>query len=353
MRPLFVSQVGRFIACAGGAWRWCLLLVALPVSTACLGPGPAVPATTSTLGSRTDATSTGARAPVAQPPFAPDGPFNRPIPPDPVIDAGSAAMVAYLARKNAAFAGLFEFGIPIWDGSDRSPRRWVTCRMDPVWGACPFSGAPVPIPPGAHPHRGSDGAMVIVDWSNGHSYEFWQAQEAGDRWVTSWGAVQDLRGPGFGGKGSSTAAGASRLAGVVRVSEIEAGRIPHALAMSIDNACARTFRAPALKTDGESTRGDCTPEGARLQLDPAIDVDAIAGITPAERMVAKALQIHGAYVIDKGGAPMAISFELARDAISASRPGAVYQAAGLAWDYFDMPRVPWARLRVLAHADGS
>ncbi|MGC4092978.1 MAG: hypothetical protein QM756_34850 [Polyangiaceae bacterium] len=65
------------------------------------------------------------------------------------------------------------------------------------------------------------------------------------------------------------------------------------------------------------------------------------------------MQEFGAYVVDKGGAPMTISFELARDATSARAPGAVYLNNGFAWDYFDMPKLPWARLRVLRAWDGS
>ena len=141
-------------------------------------------------------------------------------------------------------------------------------------------------------------------------------------------------------------AGASRLGGVVRVSEIQAGVIEHALVVQSDNVCAGVFRAPALKTDGDSTRADCIPEGARLQLDPSIDVSRIAGITPAERTVARALQRYGAYVIDRGGAPLSLSFERAPDATAGS-PGAVYTRAGLSWDYHGMPKVPWKRLRVL------
>jgi hypothetical protein len=144
-----------------------------------------------------------------------------------------------------------------------------------------------------------------------------------------------------------------RLAGVIRVHEIEQGVISHALVMSIDNACKDVFREPALKTDGTSTREDCTPRGARLQLHPGIDLGALPELTKAERAVARALQEYGVYVIDSGGAPMAISFELARDASSASDPGAVYAAAGLAWDYYALSHVPWRRLRVLRQWDGS
>ncbi|MGC4092979.1 MAG: hypothetical protein QM756_34855 [Polyangiaceae bacterium] len=206
-------------------------------------------------------------------PFADDSPFNVPIPTGPRLDERSAAMVQFLARRAGANALLYEFAIPIWDADAATPRALVTCSMSPQWGACPFEeGAPIPAL--AHAHSGSDGAMVVVDWRAQRSYEFWQFRRQGPSLITSWGSVQALDGSGFSDRGSSTAAGASRLGGVVRTFELEAGRIPHALVMSVDNSCARTFRTPARKTDGESTRDDCTPQGARLQLDPSIALDS-------------------------------------------------------------------------------
>jgi len=191
--------------------------------------------------------------------------------------------------------------------------------------------------------------MTIIDPAAGTVDEYWQARRVSGGWTTSWGAIRSLSGSGWGG--TSTGAGASRLAGVVRVAEIEGGQVPHALALQSDTACAGTFRTPAIKTDGVSTRSDCVPEGSRLQLDPAIDVAAIPNITPGERAVARALQIYGGYLIDRADTSLSVSFELAPDA-SPTSPGTVYKRAGFAWDYFGMPHVPWAKLRVLAAGNG-
>ena len=89
------------------------------------------------------------------------------------------------------------------------------------------------------------------------------------------------------------------------------------------------------------------PEGSRIQLDPSINVDAIPGITPAEKVIAKTLQTYGAYVVDKGGARMAFLFEEIPGATS-SNPGAAWSNAGLKWDYYDMSKIPWSQLRVIA-----
>ena len=72
-----------------------------------------------------------------------------------------------------------------------------------------------------------------------------------------------------------------------------------------------------------------------------------ASITPAEKVIAKTLQTYGAYVVDQGNSALAFIFQTVPGATS-SNPGAEYTSAGLAWDYADMPDIPWSALRVLA-----
>ena len=281
-------------------------------------------------------------------PFAATSPFNVPVGAAPRVDGNSAAMIARASRAGLGYANLVEFGIPIFVASPSTPRQPVTCTISD-WGPCPLAASPRPIPANAAPNTGSDGVMTIIDPAAGTVDEYWQARRVSGGWTTSWGAISSLSGSGWGG--TSTGAGASRLAGVVRVAEIEGGQVPHALALQSDTACAGTFRTPAIKTDGVSTRSDCVPEGSRLQLDPAIDVAAIPNITPGERAVARALQIYGGYLIDRADTSLSVSFELAPDA-SPTSPGTVYKRAGFAWDYFGMPHVPWAKLRVMAAGNG-
>ncbi len=281
-------------------------------------------------------------------PFATTSPFNVPVRTAPRIDAKSAAMITQIGRAGLGYANLVEYGIPIFVASSTTPRLPVNCTIT-TWGPCQLEVGPRPSPTNAAPNSGSDGVMTIIDPVANTVDEYWQADRTSAGWNTSWGSISSLSGSGWGS--TSTGAGASRLAGVVRISEIAAGQIPHALVLQSDTACAKVFRAPATKTDGLSTRTDCVPEGARLQLDPAINVAAIPNITPGERAVARALQVYGAYLIDRADTPLSVSFELAPDA-SSSSPGTVYQKAGFAWDYFGMPHIPWKKLRVLASATG-
>lgn len=280
-------------------------------------------------------------------PFATGSPFRTPLLNTPTLDPNSRAMAASMSRDNSLYSNLVEFGIPIYHATPTTPRYAIRCTMP--WGPCPFDGYRVPIPTDAKPSPGSDGAMVVIDPSTRRTFEFWQARRAGDQWTTSWGGVADLDGDGWKQMhGNSTGSGASRLGGVIRVSEIQQNEIPHALALQSNNVCANEFRSPATKTDGTSTRSDCIPEGAKVRLDPAVNLDSL-NLTPAARTVARAMQTYGGYVMDVGGAPLSVSFELDTTAVNGSI-GRTYKKAGLRWDYDSLRGVPWDRLQVLAHS---
>lgn len=274
-------------------------------------------------------------------PFADSSPWRKQIPSDPPVDVKSAEMIAYVQAKPGVFANLVEFGIPIYGVNSDTPVHTVECR-ESNYGLCPFAGWPVPIPDDAKPNSGSDHVLVTVDESSGNVFEFWQAENKDAQWTTAFAAVNSVAGSGWGG--AATGSGASRLAGVIRVAEIEKGEIPHALALQSSNACPE-FRAPALKSDGTSDRADCIPEGALLQLDPSLDLDKL-GLSKGELAVAKALQRYGGYLMDVAATPMSMSFELDREAES-GQIGKTYREAGFRWDYDSMEHIPWQKLRVL------
>ena len=63
-------------------------------------------------------------------------------------------------------------------------------------------------------------------------------------------------------------------------------------------------------------------------------------------MVARAMQVYGAYVVDGTDAPLSVAFEM--DTTSGESVGTAYQDAGLHSDYDPLHGVPWDRLQVLA-----
>lgn len=274
--------------------------------------------------------------------FGRDNPWNVPIPSDPVLDEDSDALVAALARERAGYALLYEHGLPVYESDAETPRYEIECTED--WGPCGLEEGPVPVPAGARPSPG-DGAMVVIDRDSDRVFDFWLARRtAQGGWEAAWGTQTTVDGDGQGG---ATGAGIDLLAGLVRTYEIRAGRIDHALTFASDLSCPDVFRHPATKTDGSSTRRPCLPQGARVQLDPSIDVRRIPDITPGEIAVAEALQKYGAYLRDSGAAPMAYAFERPTDEAD---PYPV--VAEFPWDYYGMPHIPWERLRVLRQWDG-
>jgi len=289
-------------------------------------------------------------------PFAANSVWNSAIPPRPAVMHDSAGLVAQL-NSGQHTADLNDYAIPIYDASATSPDVAVSCTEG--WGACPLPSR-IRLPGGAVPNVGSDHAMVVIDWSTvpSTSYEFWDAADPSDNTIrTAWGGtapnVQNGSGTAYdaGTTGSATATNVSRLAGVIRLREMQAGSIPHALVIATSAACSDYHRYPAAKTDGPYTGADCIPEGARIQLDPSAD---ITSLPPGQQIIARALQMYGAYVIDTSSAPFAMAFEA--DPTLIGRHGhvpAAYSAAGLSWDYYDMSSIPWQHLQVLQQWDGA
>lgn len=280
-------------------------------------------------------------------PFSDASPWNTPILSSINVDPNSDAIVAKLAT-GLHTAGIKEFGVPIYFADASTPKVSITCIQ--TGGTCGLAGQQVPIPAAAQPSTGTDGNLVVVDIAANKSYEFYQYKN--DRATTTWGGTFALDGDGIGNAQNwAVNAGLSRLAGVVRTYEIQAGKIDHALVFStsfcLGPANGTNFRAPAIRTNGMYTGADGIPLGARIQLDPTVNLDTLPGITAGEKTVGKALQQYGAYAVDCGKDPMSFAFE-----DPAGKPDP-YAAAGITQDHFDMNHLPWNTMRVLQSWNSS
>lgn len=292
------------------------------------------------------------------PPFNSSSPYNRPIPPNPALDSNQA-MVDLINAAIAPLIHIYEYAPRIYYVDGNSERRiQVTCTEP--WGVCELSRVRggVSIPFGAQGAVGDDAHMVVWDTVNRVSYEFWRYRYpngTAPEGQTSWGGYVSVAGNGVDrpknkglGAGGATGSDISRLAGIIRLDEVKAGIIPHALVGPTNNSC-NTWRWPALKSDGWSTRADCIPEGAHMQLDPSIDLNTVSGMRPIDKMVATALQVYGWYNVDNGGEPTDgsstkwyIQFEVDPTATgpncpawggTGKEPGATYCNAGFGGDY--------------------
>jgi hypothetical protein len=200
----------------------------------------------------------------------------------------------------------------------------------------------VPIPAGVQPSPGSDGHVTIVSKSTGCEYDFWGVTVSADGGLTAkWANVISLSRSGVFTNGpAARASGFALLAGLILPTDLRRGRIDHALVFAYPFTKAGGPVPPAIGSDGETQGAQAIPEGARVQLDPSLDLSTL-GLRPYEFMVARALQEYGAYISDTGGA---IIFPVAHPQ---SWPRNPY--VGLLPDdtYVSLGRIPLERLRVL------
>jgi hypothetical protein len=81
----------------------------------------------------------------------------------------------------------------------------------------------------------------------------------------------------------------------MRINELEAGVISHALALAITYTCAGVFAAPAQRTDGSSAAPNCIPEGSHFRLDPSLHLASL-NLPHFVYMMAVAAQKYGIYI---------------------------------------------------------
>jgi hypothetical protein len=280
-----------------------------------------------------------------------------PIPASPTLDTDSAAMVTGLTGVGSKHqAWMADAGVAIINTQNVTPsvpRFKFQFKNVPLWGADPFTGYRVPVTTGTVIPTGTDGLMGVADPDSSQVFTVWQASLTQDNWYGSWGGRADISGDGIEQVGGSRTNKVSPYAGVIRRREIAAKDIPHAL-MFYTNVCHTSqYRHPAQATDGTNSATGVAPipQGARIQLDPSLDLTAISGITQAERTIGKALQTYGAYCVGNvaSASPVTMGFLFEYG----GNPAAEYVTAGLTADYYDMTKIPWASLRVLKKWDGT
>lgn len=232
-------------------------------------------------------------------PFSDNSPWNTPIPASPEIDPNSGAMIAQLQQSTSPvfWINIYTYTVPIWMANSSTPEYKVTCTE----GYCGPDFDHVPIPDEAVPDPGSDAHMLILDLERHKSWDMWLARKSQDgSWTAGFGTTFDLNGDGVKpyGQGSARGSGFPLAAGLIYASEVKAGRIRHALVMAYDwpRDC---LVYPASTNCGLSSDPNAIPIGARLQLDPSLDLDSL-GLSPGAKVVARAMQEYGVYVGDNG-----------------------------------------------------
>jgi hypothetical protein len=87
------------------------------------------------------------------------------------------------------------------------------------------------------------------------------------------------------------------IGGTMLLHELKTGRIDHALAINLPAPRSGVFAWPAQRTDGTGP-ATALPEGARLRLDPTLDVSTLH-LPKLTRIIARAAQRYGFVVRDQ------------------------------------------------------
>ncbi len=249
-------------------------------------------------------------------PFAPTSFWNTPIPDHPEIDVRNAEFVRHLmatvSDKRAVYVNATEWTIPVYRvRSSQVPMVQIfpmRIRGEHCGFAPNFDGW-APIPPEARPDPMQDSHMCIIDEDRDLVYDFFAIHHRDGQYVTRSAVTYPLHGSGVLDEipfrfepgtsvhdyGPCRAAGTALLGGLVFHEEIARGAIEHKLALATDVNEHQKYVWPAIWTDGFTPGG--IPEGAVLQLDPALDL-ARFGLCPAARTLAVALQKYGMVNVD-------------------------------------------------------
>ena len=253
----------------------------------------------------------------AYPEFGPDSPYRLDVSQAP-LDPNSPAMIRDLLGQvrphyqGIAALNVYDYTASYYVVDENTPRTRVEFYDCQDKGYTPeglFDGpsqfTDVPIPADARPATGSDKAMSLWSPSTDQLWEFWVMERTDAGWRACWGGRLDnvSRGPGWFPKPfGATATGIPMVATMLTVQDVASLRIEHALGLALPApADWQRFRYPAQRSDGSSTSPDAIPEGARLRLDPAVDVHSL-GLTPIAAAIAEAAQTYGFIVVDKAGA---------------------------------------------------
>lgn len=308
-----------------------------------------------------DTNASGGKTVKFQPPVAPPPPssgagystlfysatsfWNTPIAANPAIDSDSSLMVTTSLVPSAGssnFANTDGWGIPLVFSHNTDPLYTIGCTSYGCGNTIQFH-----IPVGAKPTTGSDHHLAVINVDTGQELDMWVASFNGSTWTSGSRYVTDAYGWGAmcaQGQhcGGSVAAGFAIWGGIPTPEHFSGsgGYIHHALTITVANPNTRAgyVACPATSTDGKTAGNQYIPEGARIQLDPSFNVDGQSW-SSWQKILAKTMQIYGAYVSDTGGS-LAIRGEANINREGAWSTAGIPQGASLSW-------MPWGQMRIL------
>jgi hypothetical protein len=289
--------------------------------------------------------------------FSPTSPWNTALPASTSLEPSSPAMVASLVQQVRQYGSGFNttnWSVPIYVAAADQAKVKVT--LDGPNRYLQQALEAVPIPPAARPAAGTDAQLVVWQPASDTMWEFWHLGMQADGWHTEYGGriVHASQNPGYyvtidDGAGGfaeqswwgATATGLPLAAGLVTVDEARCGAIEHALALALPQTRQGLIAWPAQRGDGKDPSSTAIPEGARLRLDPQLDLSRLS-MPPITRMLARAAQRYGLIVRDGAGS---VALYGEDPAPNGTNPWPGLTGNLKPWQF--MPSFPWSRLQVL------
>jgi hypothetical protein len=157
---------------------------------------------------------------------------------------------------------------------------------------------PYPFGPSTPVEEGGDAHALVVDKDNCKLYELFAANWNGGHPTAGSGAIWDLKSHALRQSGwtSADAAGLPILPGLLRVDEVAAGNVDHAIRMTASRTDKR-FVWPARHQAGEADNQSLPPMGAWFRLRSNYDMSKLR---PDTQVVLRAMQRHGMILADNG-----------------------------------------------------
>src|SRR5262245_47625227 len=145
---------------------------------------------------------------------------------------------------------------------------------------------------------GGDRHAIVVDPHNGRLYEFFGTKRTNAGWQAACAAIFNLRSNDLRPDGwtSADAAGLPIFPAVIRYDELKAGKITHAMRVTVRNT-RRAYVAPATHFASSKTDPKLPRMGERLRLKADYDT---SGFSPEVQTILKGLKQYGMLVADNG-----------------------------------------------------
>ena len=143
-----------------------------------------------------------------------------------------------------------------------------------------------------------DRHVLIVDRGTCRLFELYDVHHANGRWTAGSGATWSLTSDKLRPAGwtSADAAGLSILAGLLRLDEVKAGRVDHAIRFTTD-ITDRSYIWPARHEAGSVSDSTYPPMGARFRLKASFPISSYRADT---RVVLRAMKKYGLVLADNG-----------------------------------------------------